>query len=295
MYKEIALDPQCMSEYHYYGLLKTCFGYEKGRYVIAPTFEWTKLAYESVKNSSMSPIKRKSVSNFLNKLRTTKSNDYILLPKGREIIDYNLFSNWSEWVLKQRDIKDLCIVSEREIANAINYDQIIDSHPLWKVSPTLLIQKTVPQIACAISGVIVFSNELYIIDQYFRLAGNKVLNEIFKMTQEFKEIKKIVLVTSIETKEPEIVFEREYINQFNYIPKFMLVVALPKYFHDRYIISDRAALKSGHGFSEDKNKGTQADLLSISFAGEAECKETKSWVYKAIQDGKATENILYPI
>ncbi len=42
MYKEIALDPHCMSEFHYYGLLKSEFGFESGRYVIAPTKEWVR-------------------------------------------------------------------------------------------------------------------------------------------------------------------------------------------------------------------------------------------------------------
>lgn len=76
MYKEIAFDPECMAEYEYYGLLKQNFGFEKGRYVIASKKEWAKEAFQAVKASEISPVKKKSVTNYLNNLQKEKNEIY---------------------------------------------------------------------------------------------------------------------------------------------------------------------------------------------------------------------------
>jgi len=60
MYQEVAFDPKCLSEYHYYGLLKSEFGFEKGRYISAPIKEWVREAYKAVKTSPLIQPNKKS-------------------------------------------------------------------------------------------------------------------------------------------------------------------------------------------------------------------------------------------
>ena len=59
MYQEVALDPRCLGEYHYYGLLRNGFGFEAGRYVIAPVRDWAKEAFQAAKKQKREEKKNK--------------------------------------------------------------------------------------------------------------------------------------------------------------------------------------------------------------------------------------------
>ncbi len=137
MYKEIALDPHCLSEFHYYALLKSAFGFESGRYVVAPTKEWVREAYQCVKASSISPTKQKSITNFLNKLQREKSRPLVLLPADRAIwTSEHGYENWATWVKSQHALRQFnAVVSEKEQEVHINYEQIIDGDNAWVVPP----------------------------------------------------------------------------------------------------------------------------------------------------------------
>ncbi|MBE8232535.1 MAG: hypothetical protein HAW67_02280, partial [Endozoicomonadaceae bacterium] len=66
MYQEVAFDPECFSEYHYYGLLKSEFGFEKGRYIVAPIRSWVREAVKAVKDSQqIKPIRKQTIKNFV--------------------------------------------------------------------------------------------------------------------------------------------------------------------------------------------------------------------------------------
>jgi len=285
MYKEVALDPQCMSEYHYYGLLKGSFGFEKGRYVVAPLLSWLEEAFQSVKNSDIQPVKQKSIKAFLNKLRKNKTCSLIILPEDRaETTEQNKTENWLAWLQYQREHRAFnSIVSERVVEGSINYDQVIDENESWRVPPSIRIAKTEDEIAKVVIPLLEIGDELIIVDQYFRLTANPVLQRIFAEIQALRNIKKITLVTSVSPANAQAVFSHDFVENFNYIPSFKLIVAPERFFHDRYMITNKATIKSGHGFSVGRPQGAQADLLSISLCGYVETEETKQWVETVLQ------------
>jgi len=290
MYKEVALDPQCMAEYHYYGLLKTNFGFEKGRYVIAPVRDWVKEAYQAVKNSDIQIVKRKSVTSYLNKLQKSRDDELIILPLYRATASSQPYVDWVQWLAEQQQVKIFgAVVSERLASHSINHDQILNEHADWVISPTVTVNKTAREILGIIAPLLQCSNELMIVDQYFSLASNNVLKAIFTELQTLQTVKSITLVTSVITLNPEVVFQSEFSNRFAFVPEFKLVVAPAKFFHDRYMITDNGAIKAGCGFSEGVVKNVQADALSISFCGKAESQTTKDWVNQGIADGRINE------
>ncbi len=289
MYKEIALDPACMSEYHYYGLLKTSFGFEKGRYVIAPTRDWAREAFQAVKASAISPVKKKSVTRFLNIIQKSRTSEFVYLPKHRAEITAD---SWSDWCTKQHAYYPFNSVISEQFNNAINYDDVLSEHNSWVIPPSMRINKTAEDISNSLIALLKLGGDLTIVDQYFCLANNAVLQAIMALIQDCKSITSITLVTSINTVQPETVFNHEYLASFNYIPRFSLVVAPERFFHDRYVISDKGAIKSGHGFSEAIAQGVQADMLSISLCGKEESDVTRGWISKALSEGKANLLVL---
>lgn len=291
MYQEVALDPRCLSEFHYYGLLKERFGFESGRYVIAPVREWARDAFRAAKASdNLKPVRKKSITNFLNNLQRNKDQGFVLLPTDRTLIDAD---NWPDWCTQQVAFMPFNSVVSELLEGAIKYDDLIEGDVNWALSPTILINKTVAEISASMATLLRFGGELFIVDQYFRLADNSVLKAIFTQLQDCRSINSITLVTSINTANPNRVFNREYVEAFEHLPKFSLVVAPERYFHDRYVISDKGAIKSGHGFSAGVVQGTQADMLSISLCGMDEATSTKQWVAKAIAEQKAKHIVLF--
>lgn len=286
MYMEVAFDPQCLAEYHYYGLLKERFGFEAGRYVVAPVKEWVKEAYQSVQNSeTIQPIKKKSVKNFLNKLLKSKNNSFVILPPPRKGISFN---SWQEWYDKQGKVKPFDVVISERLLGALNYDSLIDGHDSWNIPPTICVEKSATEITKILKPLLRLSNSIYLVDQYFSLANNQVLQTIFEIIERDESVKSFHLVTSIDTKNPKNVFMNEYLSNFNYLPNVSFTVIPQKFFHDRYLISDKGAIKAGHGFSEGVKQGTQSDMLSLNICSELESSDVTQQLKKIINSGQGT-------
>ncbi|WP_431022407.1 DEAD/DEAH box helicase [Erwinia rhapontici] len=293
MYKEIAFDPECMAEYEYYGLLKQSFGFEKGRYVIASTKEWAKEAYQAAKDSQIQTVKKKSITNYLNKLQKEKTRSIFLLPTYRKEVGKESIDNWSAWLDHQNNAYSFSsIISERLGEKGMTYGQINENDENWIIPPTRVISKTASEIVNNLKPIISLSDIVLIVDSYFSLANNAVLKEIFNEIQERKNIVKITLVTSINSKDPNRIFKNEYVDKFTYIPSFELIVVPERSFHDRYFITNNAAIKAGHGFSEATQQGTQSDRLSLSYVGENEYVDVIDFLNKTIEDKVATLNVL---
>lgn len=296
MYKEVAFDPQCLEEYHYYGLLKSGFGEEKGRYVIAALNAWVCEAVHYVKNSELKDIKKHSIKNFLNRLKREKGGGIVLLPADRRAsLDPKTVSNWEQWYEWQRAYRDFSVtVSERELKGALTYEDIIGDCVSWNISPTVRIERNPDQIIGMLIPIIRLSSSILLIDNYFKLSGNDVLKALLDEIQRFPNIKKLDVVTSIDTKSPDQVFNREYRNNYSYLPKITLVVADDRFFHDRYFITDKAAIKAGHGFTSSMPKGAHSDGLSIGICGEHEKAETESELKNAFERELARSVVLVP-
>jgi len=290
MFKEVALDPQCMSEYHYYGLLKSNFGEDKGRFVVASVKSWVKEAVQAVKNSTIDPVKKQSIKSFLNRLQKNKNTSLFVYPMDRSKFQNKDDSDWLSWFKNQQVYRCFIpVISERKIDGAINYEDIINGDAKWSIPPTIRIDKTLDDIESVLLPLLRLGENLVIVDQYFSLTPNKILKRIMMDLQEIESISEITLVTSINTKNPQKVFNDEFKTVYEYLPSFNLVIAPERYFHDRYIITNNGSIKSGHGFALDIQKGTQADKLSIGICSASESRETLDWVDKAINEGKATK------
>ena len=290
MYKEVSLDPQCLSEFHYYGLLRSSFGYEKGRYAVAPLRDWIKEAYLAAKTAEdLKPVQKKSITNFLNSLLKDKLQDKFILPRYRSHLTAD---NWLDWLELQRALRPFNSVISERAGNAVGYGEIIAGHQSWDIPPTIRVDKTAEKIVEVFSALLRLGGNLVIIDQYFSLASNPVLREIFNFLQENQQTASITIVTSTNTADPASVFEREYKINFQFIPAFKLVVVPPKFFHDRYLFTEFGALKSGQGFGVGPEQGAQSDKLSIHLCGKEECTEAADWLKHIIDDGRAHLKVL---
>jgi hypothetical protein len=295
MYKEITIDPACMAEFEYYTLLKTSFGFEKGRYLTVSIREWVAQAVKAIKASNMSDIKQSSVKNFLNQLQRDKRNTYALLSFERRNIAEEQVSNWFDWQQKQNVEKPFsAVVSDFPIENSISHMDILDDHEKWHLSPTIQTKKTPEEIYQVLKPIVEISRVITIVDPYFSLASNGVLRKLIAECQNNLALKSIKLVTAINTANPEKVFEREYLSEFDNVPSFeLIVVNNSKQFHDRYLYSDSAGIKAGHGFSEAAEKGAQSDLLSFNLVGTNEINNIGEWVLKLIASGNAEYKMLH--
>lgn len=173
MYKEVAFDPECLSEYHYYGLLRREFGAEKGRFIVAAVNEWLQEAFTVVKNSEIQDVKKKSIKNYLNTLRKKKGGDILVFPSYRKsVVDPASVEDWYAWFVNQKDYMDFdATVSERNIGAAINYEAIIGDCDEWRVPPTIRVDRAEVAIVNALMPLVRLGSRVTIIDQFFKLAG----------------------------------------------------------------------------------------------------------------------------
>lgn len=290
MYQDVAFDPKCMSEYHYYGLLKTSFGYEVGRYTIAPLKDWIKEAFHAAKNSeSLEPVKRKSITNYLNSLNKDRTQDKIVLPLHRSHLSGD---DWLAWLSEQQKFEPFSFVISERANNAITFESILAGDIGWSLPPTLRIDKTEQSIVDGLEPLLRFGGNVVIVDQYFRLTDNPVLQTMFQLLQAKKQVCSITLVTSVVAADPVAVFNSEYLTRFTYVPRFKLITVPEKFFHDRYFFTEFGALKSGQGFSAGAALGAQADKLSISLCGKDECHETETLIAQIVRDGRASLLVL---
>ena len=282
MYKEVAIDPSCMADYHYYALLKQAFGFEKGRYVSADRNEWANEAFQVVKKSDIQPVKKKSVTNFLNKLKKDKTREIFLLADLRKDIKVK---PWNEWFKQQEGLRkfSLCL-SESGGADFVNHDGILEDCIPWRLPPSVSIKREAKEIIATLEPLIYLSKELIIVDQYFRLSKNKTLDELLE-TLRVCNVSKLTIVTGKETASLEQVFNREYKSK-NTV-SFTWIKAPDKYFHDRYFISDVGAVKAGHGFMPEVVKGIHADDLNINLVSRDEAQGVRDSLDKVLASGKA--------
>ncbi|NMR24028.1 hypothetical protein HH219_00450 [Pseudoalteromonas sp. NEC-BIFX-2020_015] len=285
MYQEIAFDPRCLAEFHYYGLLKTEFGFEQGRYIIAPVRKWAREAYKAAKESEqLKPVRKKSITTYLNKLQKQKNSSFIVLPNYRKYIDKG---SWIDWCEDQMVLAPFKNVISEHFTDALSFNDILERDQRWQITPTVTVDKNAADIVAIIKPLIKLGGDIIIVDQYFRLTNNKVLDGILAEINKSDCITSIKLVTGINTANPKHTFIKQYQNKYSHLPPFELIVAPERFFHDRYIITSFGSIKAGHGFSEAVEQGTQADKLSINLCGKNEADEALDWVFKVVNDGKA--------
>ena len=285
MYKEVAIDPKCMAEYIYYVLVKREFGFDKGRYAAADVKQWAREAFQIVKKSDMQTIRKKSVTNFLNRVQRGMESERFLLASDRKLIKGDDWNSW--WVAQMKHRPFSASVSESDLEGTINHDAILDDCQQWKVPPSVSVDRSAEDIVSPIESLIYISREVLLVDQFFRFSDNNTLLELFKMLS-VSPVTKFTVVTSMDTVNIQQVYEREYKALNIHSIMFNWIKAPARYFHDRYFVSDVGAVKAGHGFMPEVKKGIHADKLNINIVSIDEAQGVKQSLAEVLESGAAS-------
>jgi hypothetical protein len=286
MYKEVAFDPACMADIEYYGLVRQHFGFEKGRYIAADVKAWAREAMRYVKASDLQPIKQQSIKNYLNRLVRSKDNDEFILAADRKGID---IEDWNLWWQEQRKIREFSItISESASDDCINVDRINIGCSEWDTPPSISVSRIAQDIVNVLLPLALISEEITIIDPYFRLVDNAVLVEIFNRLAN-SSVRKLRIVTALNTVNVQNAYDGSY-RSLNVRPiSFEWIEAPDKFFHDRYFITEIGAVRSGHGFMADVEKGTHADLANLNIISRDEAYRTLSSLEELLENGRASQ------
>lgn len=284
MYKEITIDPACLREFEYYSLIKLELGFDQGRYAIVDHKQWAREAMVAVKASAIPPVRKKSITNFLNKVGRGKEKEYLRITRDRRSVKGK---NWRDWYLKQREIRSFDVVlSESGAKGTVPYMQLLDGHDQWQIPPSVSSSRQPSAIISQLEPLIRVSRTITLIDPYFRLNNNRVLAELIKCASEYN-IRELTLVSTFETRDPAGIYRREYQKLNRNDMKIRVLHVIPQYFHDRFFITDAGAITSGHGFSSEVQKGTPVDLVNMSIFSQENAQRTLSELNEALGGGKS--------
>lgn len=284
MYKEIAFDPKCLADIDYYRLIKREFGFDKGRYIAADRKKWVAEAMQWVKASSLQEVKKKSVKNFLNSISRNKNNGITILPIDRRSF---LESDWSVWHAQQHAQRRFEVtISLKPIPERLTVDDIDELPAQWVVPASLRIKRTSTDIVSAIGSLLRISQQLTIIDPYFRLTNNNTFKELLK--SEFcKNLSKITIVTALSNADAKRVFEKEYQEINKHCIEVKWIRVPDKYFHARYAITDFGAVRSDPGFMEQIERGINADYAPINIISKVEADKALADLEELLQQSRA--------
>lgn len=286
MYKEVAYDPNTLSEMEYYRLIKQNFGFDKGRYIVASFSDWAKEAMAAVKKSNLRDVERKSITNYLNNLRRKKDPlGHFILPADRAVIPYD---NWQEWTASQNCLRHFDLtVSHDHTEQISSLDDLNDENLGWKVPTSIRCVGLLENITEVLAPLVGMSKHLTIIDNYLTVPGNPLLHWLSE-SQVSLNIEKIRIVTSITNPNPESVYLQELGNLGKKGIQFEWVYLPSSYIHDRYLITDVGAIRSGKGFSPVILKSVESDYLNFNLVAKDEITGVAASLNTYIQDGRAT-------
>lgn len=283
MLKEVAFDPRCISDFEYYLIFKQGIGFEYGRFISGCRKEWANEAHSYLKalnNNEIAPVKKKSISRFLNKIKTNKAGHF-KQPNPRTAYA----PPWLNWVNVEQQTKQFCtLVTEQPVVSALDKIKIAEERTEWKNPTSQRVRKEEHEIVDALEVVLFSSTEVIIIDQYFRITQNPVLNEMLNKINALKSVKKLTLVTSICNDNPIVGFNHDY-GELEYIPDTKIVKAPERFFHDRFLLSDCVAFSSGQGFSIAGDGGANTKL-KWSRISEEDAEDEINELGKAIKNAE---------
>lgn len=285
MFKEVAFDPCCLGNFEYYSLLRQSFGFDKGRYVAADRRAFAQEAMAIVKQADLSVIRGHSIKNYLNKLpRSRERDEFLLAPDRRKEVQ----ERWSVWFDSQIKVRPFDVtISEPAHEGRVDIDSINNGHQGWSVPTSISIPREAKVIVGALFSLLRLSKEVVLIDPYFYLTNNKTFSELF-ISLQGTSVRSVRVVSSINPKKPQQVYQREYHALNGRGISLEWVVVPEKYFHDRYLITDVGAIRVGQGFAEEVVKGIHADQLNINLIGVDEALRTQQSLGLLLDEHKAT-------
>lgn len=179
-------------------------------------------------------------------------------------------------------------ISEPARENSLDIDAINNGQPEWGVPVSLSVSRTAESIVGAVRSLLRLSTEVILIDPYFRLSGNQAFSELVIALQDTL-VRSVCIVSTINARDPQRVYEREYRTVNGKGVALEWVVAPDQYFHDRYLLTDVGAIRAGHGFMSDVAKGTHSDQLNLNLIGTDEARRTFDALQNLLGEGRATK------
>ena len=179
-------------------------------------------------------------------------------------------------------------VSETKLEDCISFEDIIDDSDKWYVKPSVRVNKTPKEIVDSFISLLVLSERLLIVDPYLSISSNKVLIELFTRLNQLPNIKRITIASAIKTKNPGSAFKSQYEKMLPEGINFELIEFPDKYFHDRYVITERGALQLGQGLKDELEKGAHADKLGIHLVSEEDANSVHKSLKEALDERKAS-------
>ena len=275
-----------MGNIEYYNLLKQHFGFDHGRYVSSEVKMWAKEAMGHVKQAGMQPVKEKSIKNFLNKLARTKSVNEFHIAEDRKKINCD---SWSDWIVAQKEVRPFsATISDGASIEGITIEDINAGCGDWIIKRSLSVDRCADNLIGVIKPLLDISNSITLVDQYFRLADNNTFRALLTAVST-SAIDNLTVVSSMDTPGALALFQREY----SHLKRNGLVItwlkAPDRFFHDRYVISEVGAVRSGHGFMEGVEKGIHADKANLNIISKEEADRTLNDLQSLLDSGEVTE------
>ena len=289
MFKEIALDPACFSEFEYYQLFKQSFGFDKGRYAVIQNKDWAREAMTALKSvDGLKPIRKKSIANLINKLSRSKQFDGVVLTHDRKNVTAN---NWHEWWLKQDELREFDLTISEKIDGAQNIDELLEDREIkgWQISSTWSVIRKPKDIISELHPLIQISERAILIDQYFRVDHNPVLERLLS-TLSTENISELTIVSAQNTERLDQVFKNNYLPLMACNLKLKWVRAPDKFFHARFFITDKGAISSDYGFMDASEKGAHSDLAVFGLVSKSVSDGALESLDTIIQDSRASVN-----
>jgi len=281
-----------MGNIEYYNLVKQHFGFDHGRYVSSEVKVWAKEAMSFVKQSEMQPNKKKSVKNFLNKLARNRSVKEFYLAEDRRKINCD---SWADWIVEQKEVRPFsATITEGAGTEGIAIEDINAGCGDWIIKPSISVNRCADELVSVIKPLLDISKSITLVDQYFRLANNNTFKVLLTAIST-RALDKLTIVSSMDAPDALGIFQREYSHLKRDGLEITWLKAPDKFFHDRYVISEVGAIRSGHGFTEDVTKGIHADKANLNLISKEEADRTLDDLQSLLDRGEVTEVLIVNI
>ena len=241
-------------------------------------------AYPFVKNSGIQPVKKKTIQLYLNKLRTSKQPSEFRLASDRGGVAHDSWINWHQQQSSRRPFS--CTVSENPLLGGLTIDSVNEGDDMWLSKRSISIDRNSAAIVEALEPLIKLSKTFTIIDPYFQIAGINSFGNLLECCQCYG-VQTIQVVTSIEMADPL----RAYRDMYEHLNvndiAIAWITAPERFFHDRYVITESGAIRSGQGFMPAVGRGIHADQANLNLISKDEAERTLASLKSIIESGHA--------
>jgi hypothetical protein len=287
MFKEIALDPNTLCEPEYFYLLKSQCGFDRGRYLVVDKRAWVNEATLSIKNSDLKQVRAKQFKSFLQKMLKSKNVDQICLKTDRKSISSE---PWQKWWASQQQLRPFDItLSEEEHENFVKIEDLESlKDEAWNIPPSISVQRNVETLIKTLLPLLKISQEITIIDQYFRVAENLVLEQLISTVCELG-MKRLTIVSAQHNDHLDQIYTENYslLNKTHF--KFSWVKVPDKFFHARFFITDKGAIQSDYGFMPGSEKGAHSDQALMNLVSKKDADNALGWILNLLKNEEAVK------